>query len=61
MYVLVKNNVVEEYPYSIEKLKADNPNISFPASGLSNETLAELNVFPVDPVFHFHPIRLLGI
>lgn len=46
MYVLLKNEVVSKYPYSIEELKKDNPQTSFP-SQITNELLAEWNVFPV--------------
>ena len=46
MYVKVLNNAVDTFPYSIAQLKLDNPNTSFPAT-MSDETLAEWNVFPV--------------
>jgi len=46
MYVLAPNQIVETYPYSIGKLRRDNPNTSFPRQ--PNETLlAEWGVFPV--------------
>ena len=46
MYVLAPNQTVETYPYSIEALRRDNPNTSFPANP-TEQTLAEWNVFPV--------------
>jgi hypothetical protein len=46
MYVLIKNGVVETYPYSIGNLRKDNPNVSFPRT--PNETLlTQWGVFPV--------------
>jgi len=46
MYVLVKNGRVEKYPYSIDTLRQDNPQTSFPAS-LTKELLEEWDVFEV--------------
>jgi len=46
MYVLAPNQVVEKFPYSVEEMRSDNPQTSFPANP-TNETLAEFNVFPV--------------
>ena len=43
------DNTVNQYPYSINLLKRDNPNSSFP-SALSDERLAEFNVYPVEEV-----------
>lgn len=48
MYVLIKNDAVETYPYSVQQLYADNPNTSFP-SPTPNSTLADFGVFPVVP------------
>jgi hypothetical protein len=48
MYVLIKNDAVETYPYSVSQLYADNPNTSFP-SPTPDSTLAEYGVFPVVP------------
>lgn len=48
MYVKILNNQVEIYPYSAQQLIADNPDTSFP-SAVSNELLAEFDVFPVVP------------
>ena len=51
MYVKVENGEVAQYPYSIERFRADNPTISFPAE-ISNDTLAAYGVYPVstDPI-----------
>ena len=38
--------VIDEYPYSITKLKQDNPNTSFP-SEITDEVLQSYNVYPV--------------
>jgi hypothetical protein len=46
MYVLAPNQTVQTFPYSLEALKRDNPNVSFPRTP-SNEALAEHGVFPV--------------
>jgi len=45
-YVLAPNQIVQVYPYSIDLLRRDFPNVSFPASP-SLATLAAWNVFPV--------------
>ena len=46
MYVKTLNNQIVQYPYSIEKFRADNSTISFPAE-ISNDTLAAYSVYPV--------------
>lgn len=46
MYIKVNNGIIDKYPYSIENLKQDNPNTSFPDK-LTNEVLAEWNVYNV--------------
>jgi len=46
MYVKATNNTVDTYPYSVEQLRTDNPNTSFP-DGMSVEQLAEWGVYPV--------------
>lgn len=48
MYLKFNNGVVEKYPYSINDLKADNPQVSFP-SEISDELLAMFGVYPVEP------------
>jgi len=48
MYIKIKDNQIEKYPYSYEQLKAENFNTSFPAE-MSDERLAEWNVFHVVP------------
>lgn len=32
MYILVKNGQVEQYPYSLNQLKKDHPQVSFPSN-----------------------------
>lgn len=56
MYVKTLNNQIEEYPYSIDKFRADNSTISFPAE-ISNEDLASYGVYPVGymPAPEFDP------
>jgi len=46
MYVKIEDGSVAEFPYTIKKLKADNPNISFPVE-LSTETLENYGVYKV--------------
>ncbi len=46
MYILIKNNVIEKYPYSEGQLKADNPQVSFPQT-IRKETLEEYGVYDV--------------
>lgn len=46
MYALIRNGVVEKYPYFAENLRQDNPNTSFPQN-ISDTLLAEWNVIPV--------------
>jgi hypothetical protein len=48
-YVYAPNGVPTTYPYSVEKMKSDNPEVSFPDT-IDEVTLAEYNVFPVTPV-----------
>ena len=47
MYIKLKNNEVEKYPYDINQLYIDNPDTSFPAQ-MPNERLAEWDVYPVE-------------
>ena len=49
MYALIRNNLVEQYPYSISQLRLDNPNISFPAEP-SIADLEASGVFQVEPI-----------
>jgi hypothetical protein len=44
MYVLAPNQQVKTYPYSVNQLRKDNPQVSFPASP-SAEMLASYDVF----------------
>lgn len=46
MYLKVNNGVVEKYPYTINDLKKDNPQTSFPQN-ISNTLLEEWGVLPV--------------
>lgn len=46
MYVLATGQAVTTFPYSVEALKRDNPQISFPDT-VSDELLASFNVLPV--------------
>jgi hypothetical protein len=46
MYVKLNNGAVQKFPYSIQDLRQENSNVSFPAV-LSNEMLAGFGVFPV--------------
>lgn len=48
MYIKLKNGSVDTYPYSIGQLKADNPQVSFPAE-IPDSLLAEYEVYPVEP------------
>lgn len=45
LYVKVTNGSVQ-FPYTIAQLRKDNPDSSLPAN-LTDQTLAEFNVFPV--------------
>jgi len=49
MFVLLKNNTVEKYPYSVRELRKDNPQYSFPKQP-STESLAQFGMFPVADV-----------
>lgn len=46
MYIKIKNNVIEQYPYSEGQLKIDNPQVSFPQI-IPTDTLAEYGVYEV--------------
>ena len=46
MYVLAPNQIIKKFPYSINDLKKNNPDTSFPRNP-SLEMLASWNVFPV--------------
>jgi hypothetical protein len=48
-YLKALNSQITEYPYSLAKLKAENPNTSFP-SELAPALLAEHGVYPVVPM-----------
>lgn len=46
MYIKIKNNNIEQYPYSEGQLKFDNPQVSFPEV-IPADTLAEYGVYEV--------------
>lgn len=46
MYVKIKDNKVETYPFSMGNLKKENKNVSFPRQ-ISNEMLASYGIYPV--------------
>lgn len=46
MYVLAPNQTAAAFPYTVNALKQDNPQVSFPES-VSDELLASFDVFPV--------------
>lgn len=46
-YIHAENSIVIEYPYSIDKMRSDNPQTSFPLE-MSAEELAEWGVFAVE-------------
>lgn len=46
MYALITNGVVAKYPYSIEQLRADNSNVSFPQV-LTDDVLNQFGVVTV--------------
>lgn len=47
MYILTDDSAVLKFPYSVEELRSDNPNTSFPLL-MSEEELAEWGVFTVE-------------
>ena len=49
MYIKLKNGTIEKYPYSVNDLKKDNPQVSFPDT-LSDATLSDFQVFQVQKV-----------
>lgn len=46
MYVLVSGQTATTFPYSVDALKQDNPQVSFPDT-ISDELLASFDVLPV--------------
>lgn len=47
MYILTSNGDISKFPYSLEELRSDNPQTSFP-SVMSVEELSEWGVFTVE-------------
>lgn len=71
MLVHAPNQTVKTYPYSVSRLKTDNPNVSFPTD-LNDALLAQHDVFsvrPVDPpafdpaveITETHPVLTNGV
>lgn len=48
MYIKLKDGSIDKYPYSINQLKQDNKDTSFPAK-MTEERLAELDLYHVIP------------
>lgn len=48
MYIKLKNGQIEQYPYSKEQLRVDNPDTSFPQS-IPDSLLSEFEVYAVAP------------
>jgi hypothetical protein len=46
MYAKITDGLVEQFPYSVSKLKRDNPNTSYPKN-MSADQFANAGVFPV--------------
>lgn len=61
-YVKLHDGQVQTYPYSVGRLRRDNPNISFPRR-IHERTLVEFGVFPVtvpdDPTYDPDTQRIL--
>lgn len=49
MYVKIIDGAVDQFPYTIESLRGDNPNTSFPKNP-SDELLEGFGVYAVNPV-----------
>jgi hypothetical protein len=49
MYLLLDNETIKKYPYNVNHLKQDNPQVSFPAE-ISDELLAEYGVYKVKQI-----------
>jgi hypothetical protein len=47
LYVKAIDNQIVAYPYTQTDLIRDNPSTSFPSGGISPDSMAEWNVFPV--------------
>ena len=48
MYIKLKDSNIDKYPYSVNQLRQDNKDTSFPAE-MTDERLAEWEVYPVTP------------
>jgi len=49
MFALIINDTVSQYPYTIQQLRSDNPNTSFP-SQMTEEQLNQFNVYNISQV-----------
>jgi hypothetical protein len=49
MYIKIKDNIIDKYPYSEGQLKSDNPQVSFPQT-ISKAILAEYGVYEVTTI-----------
>ncbi len=49
MYIKIKDNIIDKYPYSEGQLKSDNPQVSFPQT-ISKDILAEYGVYEVTTI-----------
>lgn len=49
MYALIKNGVVDKYPYSVTDLRFSHPNVSFPPNP-DDDALAAFGLYPVKQV-----------
>jgi hypothetical protein len=47
MYIKLNNEQIEKYPYTIDLLRKDNPQTSFPENP-TKELLSEWNVYAID-------------
>lgn len=46
MYVKISNGAVEQYPFTVEDFRRDNPHTSFPKN-IGRQLLSKSNVYPV--------------
>lgn len=47
MYIKIKNDLIEKYPYSLDEFFIENSNTSFPEN-IPENTLAEFGIFKVE-------------
>lgn len=46
MYLKLKNGLIEKYPYTVDDLRTDNINTSFPTE-MPDERLLEWDMYPI--------------